>query len=97
MLGLCSRAGKLAKGEYAVTAAVKNRGAQLVIVACDASDNTKKSFRDMSSYRSIPLRNYGTKDSLGHCTGAEYTASLAVLDAGFAKSLLKLIDSEKMQ
>ena len=36
---------------------------------------------------------YGTKESLGTHTGRGYRASLAVLDAGFGKSIRKLIDT----
>ena len=42
MIGLAARAGALCSGEYAVEKAVKSRHGKLVIVAGNASDNTKK-------------------------------------------------------
>ena len=42
MLGLCQRAGKLSSGETGCLAAVRDGSAELIIVADDASDNTKK-------------------------------------------------------
>lgn len=93
MIGLATKAGKIASGEFAVEAAVRKHSAALVIIASDASDNTKKSFKDMGAYHHVPVYLYGTKESLGMCTGKGYRASLAVLDEGFGKSIMKLIDT----
>lgn len=93
MIGLATKAGKVASGEFAVESAVKKGKAILVIVASDASDNTKKSFKNMGAYYHVPVYLYGTKESLGLCTGREYRASLAILDAGFGKTITKLIDT----
>ena len=50
LLGLAERAGKIASGEFAAEKAVKTGKARLIIVAEDASDNTKKKFSDMCKY-----------------------------------------------
>ena len=47
MLGLAARAGKIASGEFSTEKMVKSHRAYLVIVAEDASENTKKMFRNM--------------------------------------------------
>lgn len=44
MLGLAAKAGKVASGEFSTEKEVKSGNACLVIVAEDASDNTKKLF-----------------------------------------------------
>ena len=49
MLGLAAKAGKVASGEFSTEKEVKSGNACLVIVAEDASDNTKKMFRNMCS------------------------------------------------
>lgn len=49
MIGLATKAGKIASGEFAVESAVRKGKAVLVIIASDASDNTKKSFNDMGA------------------------------------------------
>ena len=72
--------------------AVKSYSAELVIVAEDASDNTKKMFTNMCDFYEVPMFVYGTKDELGHSMGKEMRASLAVTDSGFAKSLTKLLN-----
>ena len=92
LLGLCTRAGKLASGEFAAEGAVKDGSACLVIVATDASANTKKLFKDKCSFNQVPCFEYGTKESLGHAIGKEMRASIAVLDEGFAKSIRKHLE-----
>ncbi len=95
MLGLATRARGLVSGEFAVDKAVKDGSAALVIVAGDASKNTKKEFSDMCSYYKVPYYEYGTKDELGHCMGKEERASIAVTEVGFAKSIKKLLSGSE--
>ena len=92
MLGLATKAGKIASGEFSVEKAVKSNKAYLVIVSADASDNTKKMFTNMCEFYEVPLFIYGTKEELGHAMGKEMRASLAITDPGFAKSLIKLLN-----
>ena len=91
LLGLCKKAGKLTAGSFAAEQAVKDRKAKLVIVASDASENTKKLFHDKGSYRSVPVVLYGTKESLGQILGTRERAVAAVLDSGFAEAIEKSI------
>ncbi len=93
LLGLAAKAGKIVSGEFMTEKALKEGRACLVLVAEDASQNTKKHFRDMSDYRSVPIRLFGTKEQLGRCIGKEFRASLALTDSGFANSLLKKMDA----
>ena len=95
MLGLAEKAGKIASGEFSTEKAVKSYQAFLVVVASDASDNTKKMFRNMCSFYEVPMYIYGTKEELGHHIGKQYRASLAVTEEGFSRSLeekLKMIE-----
>ena len=46
MLGLAAKAGKIASGEFSTERAVKSGSAFLVIVSEEASENTKKLFRE---------------------------------------------------
>lgn len=88
LLGLATRAGKVVSGEFSAENAVKSGKAALVIVAEDASDNTKKLFSDKCSFYKIPVYQYGTKETLGHAIGKAMRASVAVLDEGFAKAII---------
>lgn len=89
LLGLAKKGGKVASGEFAVENAVKSGKAHLVIVALDASDNTKKLFTDKCSFYNVPIEYYSDKESLGHALGFQMRTSVAVLDSGFAGSLIK--------
>ena len=83
---------EIASGAFSTEKSVKEGKAYLVIVAGDASDNTKKHFRDMTTFYEVPMFIYGTKEELGHAMGKELRASLAITDPGFAKSLTKLLN-----
>ncbi len=88
-LGLAMKAGKVQSGELQAETAVKAMKAFLVIIAGDASDNTKKLFTDKCSFYKVPVRILGTKEILGHAIGKNERSSIAITDEGFAKSLLK--------
>ena len=92
--GLATKAGKTASGEFLTEREVKSGKAALVIVAGDASENTKKKFRNMCDYYKVPIYFYEDKDTLGHAMGKQFRASLAVLDEGFAKGIRKHLDTE---
>ena len=94
LVGLATRAGKTASGEFCTEKEVKTGRASLVVVAEDASDNTKKKFRDMCKFYKVPMIVYGDKDTLGHAMGKEFRASLAILDEGFAKEIMKQMKTE---
>ena len=93
LVGLATRAGKTASGEFCTEKEVKTGRAALVIVAGDASENTKKKFRDMCEFYKVPIYFYGDKDTLGHAMGKEFRASLAILDEGFAKGMRKHLET----
>lgn len=88
LLSLAQRAGKVASGEFKTEESVKAGQAQLVILASDASDNTKKKFTNMCSFYEVPIMIYSDKEEIGHYIGKEFRASVAVTDAGLAGKIL---------
>ena len=92
-LGLAMRGRNLVSGEFQTEEAVKSGAAMLVIVAGDASENTKKLFQDKCSYYEVPVYCYGTKQSLGRAIGKDQRSSLAVTDAGLAQAIEKVMQS----
>lgn len=92
LIGLAQRAGKLASGGFMTEKSVKTGKAALVILAEDASDNTKKKFQNMCEFYNVPLRIHAAKDYLGHAMGKELRASLAVTDDGLAQAIMKKMD-----
>ena len=91
MIGLAERAGKVVSGEFSTEKAVKSKKACLVVLASDASANTRKHFSDMCAYRNVHLCIYGNKEELGHAIGKQMRANLAVTDQGFADSIRERI------
>ena len=47
LIGLAMKAGKIVSGEFMTEKSVKTGKAELVLVAADASDNTRKKFQNM--------------------------------------------------
>lgn len=95
LLGLARRSGNLVSGEFSVTEAIRKHKACLVIVARDASDNTKKTFRNLCNHYQVPLYFWYDKDQLGHAIGKEFRVSIAVTDQGFSDAVCKLLDKEE--
>ena len=61
----------------------------LVLVADDASQNTRKKFQNMCDFYEVPIYFIANKEELGRFCGKEFRASLAVQDENFAKAMLK--------
>lgn len=87
MLSIAMKAGKVVSGEDMTLESIKARRAYLVIIAADASDNTKKLFYDKCSYYKIPITEYGTKSELGWAIGKAERSSVAIEDKGLAEVL----------
>ncbi|QEK12232.1 50S ribosomal protein L7ae [Crassaminicella thermophila] len=90
-LGLAQRSGNLVTGEDTCTAYIKKNAINLVIVAEDASNNTKKKFKDMTMYRNINFVIYGNKNELSHAIGKTNRAVYGIKDKEFAKKIFSLI------
>ncbi|MCI9053008.1 MAG: 50S ribosomal protein L7ae [Lachnospiraceae bacterium] len=92
MIGMATKAGKTVSGEFMTEKAVKGGKALLVIVAEDASENTKKKFQNMCTYYKVPYYILGRKEQLGHSMGKEIRATLAVTDSGFKTAIEKQLN-----
>ena len=95
LLGFAMKSGKMISGEGICKKAVQNRQVYLVIVAEDASENTKKLFRDKTGFYQIPLRFYDTKENIGKSIGKLPRAVIAIQDRGFAQKLMENIDTNE--
>ena len=60
LLGLATKAGKVASGEFSTEKSVKSGRGFLVLVADDASQNTKKKFQNMCDFYEVAhiMHNY---------------------------------------
>lgn len=88
MIGLAKRAGKVITGEDLCSKAVKNGLSKLIIIARDASDNTKKSITNTCKYYNVKYIETASKTELGKFTGADSRAVVSVNDDNFAKAII---------
>lgn len=84
LLGIAMKGRNLVSGEFQTLDAIRKGSAMLVIIAEDASGNTKKLFTDKCSYYGVPIACCGTKAELGRAIGKDLRSSLGVCDAGLA-------------
>lgn len=91
LIGLAKRAGKISTGEAVCSGKIKSREARLVLIAADASDNTKKSLINSCNYYNIPFVLFSDKQQLGNFTGGGFKSVVAICDGGFAKSISEKI------
>lgn len=95
LLGIAKKSGNLVSGELMTKQAVQQGEAFLVIVASDASDNTKKLFDDKCKFYNIPLITAFHKEALGKAIGCDQRSSAAVTDTGLAEAILKKIREDE--
>ncbi|MCX7779316.1 MAG: ribosomal L7Ae/L30e/S12e/Gadd45 family protein [Negativicutes bacterium] len=93
LIGLAQKAGKIASGDFAVERAVKTGKANLMIIAGDASENTKKGYRDLANYYRVACYEALDKTTIGNSIGKPQRAVLVFLDAGFSLSARKLLET----
>ena len=90
-LGLCARARGLTSGETAVISAIKAGKALLVLVAEDASENTKKMYADKCASHGADVLFFGEADAMGEAIGKNRRSAVAITDPHFAEELKKRV------
>ncbi|MCI8821450.1 MAG: 50S ribosomal protein L7ae [Lachnospiraceae bacterium] len=88
-LGLATRAGRVVSGEFCVEKSVRQRRARLVLVSEDASENSRKNFRNLCTYYKVPLYFFGSREELGAACGKEARVSAAIEDEGLAMAAVR--------
>lgn len=93
MIGLAKKAGAVSAGEMKCSDAIKKRKARLVIIADDASDNTKKSIKNSCAYYNALYIEYSQKNQLGRMCGYDAVSVLSVNDDNFAKGINRIFEN----
>lgn len=91
MISLAKKAGVLRTGDFAVSYSIQEKKSKLVIVAKDASINTKKKFVNKGDYYGIPIEVYGDKVFFSWATGKDNVTIISVEEENFASQILNLI------
>ncbi|MGI6085660.1 MAG: L7Ae/L30e/S12e/Gadd45 family ribosomal protein [Acetivibrionales bacterium] len=94
-IGLAKKAGAVLTGEGLSEQAVKRGKAYLVLVAEDASLNTRKKIETALYGSNIPLVEFGHKYKLGQMLGKTYFSIICITDRSFAIRIKELIEQNK--
>jgi ribosomal protein L7Ae-like RNA K-turn-binding protein len=92
LLGLANRARKTISGEELALKEIRSGKAKLILLSADASANTAKKIMDKCKSYSVPFKNVENREVLGHAIGKDARVVVAVLDTGFAKKLMTLLE-----
>ncbi|MDE3838557.1 hypothetical protein C0966_04025 [Bacillus methanolicus] len=92
LLGLANRARKIISGEELTVKEIRSGKAKLVLLARDASANTTKKITDKCGSYHVPYKMVANRYLLGQAIGKEARVVAAILDEGFAKKLMTLLD-----
>lgn len=86
LLGLATRARKISSGDVLLKD-IRSKNVFLVLIAEDASDNSKKKWSDKCTYYKIDYLIIGMSDDLSHAIGKENRVALGIKDKGFADKI----------
>ena len=86
VLGLAARARKIVTGETLLTK-IRSKKVFLVVIASDASDNSKKKIIDKCTSYSIDYVVTSNINELSKAMGKHNRVALGIQDAGFAEIL----------
>ena len=92
LVGLAYRARKCSLGEETIVKDIQRKRAKLVLIASDIGPQTKKKITDKCKSYDVPYRMIENREVLGHAIGKDARVVVAILDGGFAKKLLTLLD-----
>ncbi|MEX1031039.1 MAG: ribosomal L7Ae/L30e/S12e/Gadd45 family protein [Paenibacillaceae bacterium] len=96
MLGLARRAGKIITGDEACMKSVRSGKARLIIVAADASENTRKKYGDKCAHYNTKLILTGDRVSIGAAIGRPEQVVIAIEDQGFASGIRTCMEKSEV-
>ncbi len=92
LLGLCTKAGNIVYGTDACIEKIQKNKIQLIIVATDAADRTKRNFEFYCSQKNIPIIMFSTKEELSKSIGQKNKAVIGITNNSFAEQISKIIN-----
>ena len=92
LLGLATKAGKIAFGMTSVIDTISKNKAKLVIIAEDASERTKRNIIRIAQESNVQIRIYGDINTISNSIGKDNKAIVCINDINFSKEMLKIID-----
>ena len=95
MLSIAAKAGHVKSGGFMVEKTLQEGKARLVLIAKDASDNTKEKFTKKSEFYKVPCYISEESRVLGNSIGKEARVVAVVTDDGLAKQIIIGINTSK--
>lgn len=86
LLGLCSRARQLSSGSLLIDD-IRHHKIYFVIIAEDASDNTKKKISDKCQYYHVDYKIVGESQEISKAVGKNNRVALGIMEKGFANKI----------
>lgn len=94
MINFAIKARKFTIGENVILYS-KNHKVKLALLAIDASESTKKKYRDKLNYYHVSYIEYGKKEDLASLLNKNEISILAITDSNIAKQITKLIKEDE--
>lgn len=91
LIGIATKAGKMAFGTESVIETIEKKKAKLVILAEDASEKAKKNMTYKCEKNGIPIVVFGTIDILSHAIGKDNKAAICIKDKNLGEEIYKII------
>ncbi|MCK9217094.1 MAG: ribosomal L7Ae/L30e/S12e/Gadd45 family protein [Firmicutes bacterium] len=91
MLGMSYQAKKIITGEDALRKSIRENKVKLLIIANDASDNTKKRLINCAKHYGISYYVFSTKNDFSICLGGKNRSAIGIIDKNFTNIVEKLI------
>lgn len=88
-LGLAQKAGKVVSGDFSVRSVLKSGKGKLLLLAQDASPNSKKDMHFLADNARVPVIETLSRDEMGHAIGKAKRVAVVITDDNFADMLMK--------
>lgn len=96
LIGLATKAGKLVAGAEACLEEIEKKTVKLILMATNASDRTKKTFKEKCKEKKIPIYELTTMEELSSAIGKNNKAVIGIKDKGFGTAIHNIINGGDM-
>ena len=87
-LGLAQKAGKAVSGDFAVQDALRKGKVKILLIAKDASENSRKRLINFCEGKGITTVDVLDREQLGQALGKAPRTAVAIMDNNFAKMIM---------
>ena len=91
-LGLARRGGNLVSGYNTCISKINSKKIKLLVIASDATDNTKSTFIQLAEKNNIHYRIWGNKEDLAKAIGMIDRSILGITDEKFSEVMISELD-----